>query len=37
MISAPEPLRAEHALSAFCCGVESMDTALMVAVETLKA
>lgn len=25
MISAPEPLRAEHVLSSFCCGVESMD------------
>lgn len=25
MISAPEPLRAEHMLSSFCCGVESMD------------
>lgn len=25
MISAPEPLHAEHLLSAFCCGVESMD------------
>ncbi|UVO09252.1 GNAT family N-acetyltransferase [Pectobacterium polonicum] len=25
MISAPEPLRAKHVLSSFCCGVESMD------------
>ncbi|WJV63088.1 GNAT family N-acetyltransferase [Pectobacteriaceae bacterium CE70] len=25
MISAPEPLCAEHLLSSFCCGVESMD------------
>ena len=25
MISAPEPLHAKHELSAFCCGVESMD------------
>ncbi|GBO50525.1 GNAT family N-acetyltransferase [Pectobacterium versatile] len=25
MISAPEPPRAEHVLSSFCCGVESMD------------
>ncbi|CRY56772.1 Predicted acetyltransferase [Yersinia intermedia] len=25
MISAPEPLHAEHVLSSFCCGVESMD------------
>ncbi len=25
MISAPEPLRAEHMLSSFCCDVESMD------------
>ena len=26
MISAPEPLHAEHMLSSFCCGVESMDS-----------
>lgn len=25
MISAPQPLRAEHVRTAFCCGVESMD------------
>ena len=25
MISAPEPLHADHELSLFCCGVESMD------------
>lgn len=25
MISAPEPLHAEHVISSFCCGVESMD------------
>lgn len=25
MISAPEPLHAEHEFSSFCCGVESMD------------
>ncbi|PWC14870.1 GNAT family N-acetyltransferase [Brenneria roseae subsp. americana] len=25
MISAPEPLHAEHVLSSFCCGVDSMD------------
>jgi len=28
MISAPEPLHAEHVLSSFCCGVESMDNCL---------
>jgi GNAT superfamily N-acetyltransferase len=26
MIAAPEPLRAEHVVSQFCCGVESMDS-----------
>ncbi|PLR40675.1 GNAT family N-acetyltransferase [Chimaeribacter californicus] len=26
MIAAPEPLHARHHLTAFCCGVESMDT-----------
>lgn len=25
MISAPEPLHAEHVISSFCCGIESMD------------
>lgn len=25
MISAPDPLHAEHVLSVFCCGVESLD------------
>lgn len=25
MISAPEPLHAEHVLSSFCCGVDSLD------------
>ena len=25
MISAPEPLRAGHILTPFCCGVDSMD------------
>lgn len=28
MISAPEPLHADHELSLFCCGVESMDNGL---------